>query len=158
MRSLSLCIAATGIVAVALSGCKPPPRSAYSPYTGPTTSRPAENVGKVFPAVGRAVDRHELEQIAQLYIAGWLENPRGPARVEEFDLERLGDRKLLKMIKDGDLVVVWNVGENNTNCQILAYQKITPMQGGLVARRDGSVNSVTAEEFKEYQKAFPPQK
>jgi hypothetical protein len=147
-----------GIIGMLTSGCKPPPRSAYAPFTGPTSARPAENVGKVFPAVGRAVDRQELVQIAELYVLYWMDNPRGPSRVEDFDLERLGDRKLLKMIKDGDLVVVWNVGENNTNCQILAYQKMTPTQGGLVARRDASVNSVTAEEFKEYQKTFPPQK
>jgi hypothetical protein len=158
MRKLCICFAVIGILGLASSGCKRRSHTAYAPYTGKTTDRPAENVGKVFPAVGRAVDRQELVQIGELYVLYWMENPRGPSRVEDFDLERLGDRKLLKMIKDGDLVVVWNVGENNTNCQILGYQKITPTQGGLVVRRDCSVNSVTAEEFKEHQKTFPPQK
>ena len=158
MRSLCKLIAMIGVIGLVFAGCKPPPRSAYAPYTGPTTSRPAENVGKVFPAVGRAVDREELKQIALLYIEYWTTNSGGPSKIEDLGLDQPDGRQILKLVKNGDLVIVWRVSENNTNCQVLAYQKLTPTQGGLVARRDGSVNSVTAEEFKEYQKSFPPQK
>ncbi|HLW68727.1 MAG TPA: hypothetical protein VKS79_25640 [Gemmataceae bacterium] len=149
---------ALGAIIASSAGCKPPPRSAYAPLTGPTAARPAENVGKVIPAVGRAVNRQELQQIALLYIEYWTTNSGGPSKIEDLGLDQPDGRQILKLVMNGDLVIVWHVSGNNTNCQVLAYEKAAPAQGGLVANRDGSVNSVTAEEFKEYQKAFPPQK
>jgi hypothetical protein len=99
-----------------------------------------------------------MEQLGLLYIEYWGASPRGPSKIEDLGLDKPDGRQILKLINDGEIVVVWNVSDNNTNCQILAYEKATPTQGGLALRRDGSVGSITAEEFKEYQKAFPPQK
>jgi hypothetical protein len=152
------------LIILASAGCFRFPKKP----TASTTQTTSPSSGSFDPILGpiqagrkagqRLVTRVELEQISKLYITYWLDNPRGPSKVEDFDLERLGDRKLSKLIKDGELVVVWNVSENNTNCQILAYDKNVPTEGGFAARRDGSVNSMTPAEFKEYQKTFPAQK
>jgi hypothetical protein len=158
MRTICISILMAGVLSLAATGCQRPARSAYAPYTGPTSARPAENVGKVFPAVGRRINAHHLEQLGVIFIDYWITNPRGPSKVEDLGLDKDDGRQILKLVKDGELIIVWNVGENNTNCRILAYEKNTPTQGGLVLRRDGSVGQATAEEFAEYQKNFPPQK
>jgi len=156
MRILCLSVLAASILLMSFTGCKR--HHALSPTTGPTSARPAENVGKVFPAVGRYVNQRQLDQLGVLYFEYWGVNPRGPSRLEDLGLDKDDGRQILKLIKDGELVVVWNVSDNNTNCRILAYEKNTPTQGGMALRRDGSTGSITAAEFAEYQKAFPPQK
>jgi hypothetical protein len=53
-------------------------------------------------------------------------------------------------LRDGECVMLWGGGVPGANAgtTVVAYEKIVPEQGGLVAFQDGTVKQVTADEFK----------
>jgi hypothetical protein len=59
-------------------------------------------------------------------------------------------------IKQGEFVVVWGIGLSvlpDSRKQILAYEKKAPTEGGAVLLRDGTVKTLSSEEFAGAQKA-----
>jgi hypothetical protein len=62
----------------------------------------------------------------------------------------------LERIKQGEYVVAWGVGLSSApgaGNQILAYEKKSPAEGGVVLLRDGTVKKLTAAEFAAAPKA-----
>jgi hypothetical protein len=53
----------------------------------------------------------------------------------------------IKALKAGNYVVVWGISDRDGN-KVLAYEKDVPAQGGEVLMSDGSVKTMTADEFK----------
>ena len=64
-------------------------------------------------------------------------------------------------VKKGDIVVIWGVkmiveeggGSPQGTTDIVAYEKKTPTEGGSVLLHNGTVKTVTADEFKAAPKA-----
>jgi hypothetical protein len=59
-------------------------------------------------------------------------------------------------IQSGEFVIVWGVGLSKapgTGNQVLAYEKKAPLEGGAVLLRNGTVKTMTSEEFSKAPKA-----
>jgi len=51
-------------------------------------------------------------------------------------------------IRAGDIVYLWGAGYASGGMQVVAYEKKAPTEGGYVLLQDGTVKSMTADEFK----------
>src|SRR5207302_4676815 len=56
-------------------------------------------------------------------------------------------------IRSGDLVYLWGTGYAAGSDKIVAHEKKTPAEGGYVLRQDGTVTTMTADEFRSAPKA-----
>jgi len=65
-------------------------------------------------------------------------HPYEPANVEGFIA-----------LRDGESIMLWGgkLPGKNADSIVLAYEKETPDKGGLVLFQDGTIKSLTAEEF-----------
>jgi hypothetical protein len=102
----------------------------------------------------RMVTKNDLMQIGLAYHSYFESFQKGPLKAEDLS-PLLENSKLIGQIKAGDYVVVW--GQNiakmarapgGPSQSVLAYEKDAPTKGGLVCLGDGSVQHVSAEEFK----------
>jgi hypothetical protein len=53
----------------------------------------------------------------------------------------------LDAVKKGKYIVIWSVADKGSGT-VLAYEKDAPTQGGRVLMADGSVRTMSADEFK----------
>jgi hypothetical protein len=76
-----------------------------------------------------------------------------PARLEAFaSLEPLIP-VAASSIRDGSVVYLWGAAFSPSGEKVVAYEKKTPTEGGLVLLENGTVREMTAEEFKAAPKA-----
>ncbi len=69
--------------------------------------------------------------------------------------------RAVKAVRSGEIVVIWGgkpadeeaVAKGEAGKGIMAYEKKTPTEGGLVLLQNGEVKTLTAEEFKSAPKA-----
>jgi hypothetical protein len=92
-------------------------------------------------------------------------NHKGPSRVEDLAPYLENDQRLIERIRLGDIVVIWKVSFSDLMKQpggpsscVLAYGKDVPEKGGPVVMGDGTVNRMSAEEFKTAKLAEPSKK
>jgi hypothetical protein len=131
-------------------GCKK--RGADS-ATEPASGKPP--IGKYIPAVGRHEVATDLGQISKWYMIEATTGtvPRGLQDLTDLkrDLPRVH-----KAIEEGLYVVCWGADPNRapagTTNTVLAYDKDVPEKGGVVAFLDGSIRTVTAQEFAGFDK------
>jgi hypothetical protein len=128
------------------------------PAEAPATPKPA--AGGAAPAADAAKKSNDLKQIALAYHSFLGKEKRPPTSVEELAPYYEKDAALTAALKDGTYVVYWNVkllelvsGTSNT---VLGYEKDAPTKGGVVVFADGSVKTLSAEEFAKAAK--PPGK
>jgi hypothetical protein len=122
------------------------PAAGTQPY-GPVNVR--SGVGKLLPSVQRGAAELDLQNIAKLYAADLL-TENAPKKVE--DLKGL-DPRVVKAVKDGEYVVVWNAAPATSLSAVIAYERDVPKQGGMVAKLDGSVTKMTPKEYETAPKA-----
>jgi hypothetical protein len=79
-----------------------------------------------------------------------------PSKVDELASYVSGGGPVIKDMKDGNLIVYWNVNISKlgaaASTTILGYEKDTPTKGGLVVMADAEVKLMTADEFKKAAK------
>jgi hypothetical protein len=97
-----------------------------------------------------------LQELASMY--RYLEYSKLPAPRKVEDLNDYVDSlpSALDRIKSGDFIIAWGVGRSTapgSSSSILAYEKKAPAEGGAVLLRDGTVKTLTAEEFATAPKA-----
>jgi hypothetical protein len=56
-------------------------------------------------------------------------------------------------IRNGDIVYLWGAEYVSGGNKVVAYEKHTPTEGGLVLIQDGTVKEMTADEFNSAPKA-----
>jgi hypothetical protein len=109
-------------------------------------------VAKMLPSVGRVNPSNDLKQIA-LYYKMYGDSTRSPKKLDDLpDLQR-DLPKVYQAIQDGIYVVQWNAHPTTSGSAILAYVRDAPTTGGVVVRFDGSIDNLTAEQFKTASKA-----
>lgn len=112
--------------------------------SGPRVDRQAELDMKI---IGLAYHQH-LDMFA-----------KAPFKLEE--LQRvLNDPSALQRLRDGRVVFFWGVHvkhmTNGSSATILAHDKDAPRQGGIVLFGDGSVRTISVDEFQKTAKAGVP--
>jgi hypothetical protein len=112
------------ILAVCLSGCGSSPKPAG----------PAEH-GRV-----------ELQAIWDMYNAYSTQNHRAPTKADDLKAAARGSPTAGRELNDPNFVILWGTPASGAN--VLAYQKDVPSQGGLVLLSDGTIKSMSADEFK----------
>jgi hypothetical protein len=149
---------------LALSGCKQekapeadsaPPGAAKKITAvdeGPTRQDVRSGIGKMLPSVQRHDASLGLQEIAKLYSIDWTTGTP-PKKVE--DLKGL-NAEIVKAVKDGVYVVLWNAKSGAPGTAIVAYEKDVPTKGGMVADLNASVRRMTAQEFQAAPKADKP--
>jgi hypothetical protein len=101
---------------------------------------------------------NELRQIAIFYAQYCDDTGRPPASMQDFlgYLQRDASQEA-KCIEEGIYLVYWNANLNNLpagrSATILAYTRDTPIEGGLAAMADGSVQRITPQQFAAAAKA-----
>lgn len=56
-------------------------------------------------------------------------------------------------LKDGSIVYLWGAGYAESGKKVVAYEKKTPTEGGYVLLQNGTVEKMSADEFKSAPKA-----
>jgi hypothetical protein len=137
---------------------KPAP-SAPTPSTTPPANKPTPPAGVGGSPLDQAKKENALKRIGLAY-HNCSDKGKPPASAEELAPYYENDPQVTAAIKDGTLVVYWNVkllelmaGTSNT---VLGYEKDAPAKGGLVLLADASVKTLTAAEFAKLAK--PPGK
>jgi hypothetical protein len=101
------------------------------------------------------VAQNDLQQIAMAFHGYCESNPnRGPAKAEDLAPYFENNKRLLDLLKSGDIVFPYNVslhelsrlgGLSNV---VLAYDKGVPTEGGYVVMADAAPRRMSADEFK----------
>jgi hypothetical protein len=139
----------------------PPPKESELKTIASSGSQPskAEPKSNPAPAVDRQLVTNHLKMLGLAYHS-FLDAKRvPPASLDELAPFFENDAKLLEALRRGDYIFIYKVhilkmtaGTSNT---ILAYEKDVPSKGGLVLMADGSVQTMTAQEFQAAPKAQP---
>jgi hypothetical protein len=108
-------------------------------------------------AADRARKENDLKQIGLAYHSYFSTTGKAPAKVEDLEPYYEKNAKITAALKDGTYVFYYNVKltdmVNGTSNTILGYEKDAPAKGGVVLFGDGSVKSLTADEFAKTAKA-----
>jgi hypothetical protein len=145
-------------------GCKRKTAStSTTEETGPKKSIPFT---KTYPpkkgGVARTIDlakvKNDLRQIVLSYLNYMDSTGRPPAKADDLAPYLDNNQRLIKLIKDGDIVVGWRStfgqmteGTSNT---ILVYEKESDGQGmRVVAMADGEVKTLNEDDFAKAVKA-----
>lgn len=141
-----------GVVGFSIPAAPEAPKPADKPA-------PSSLLGNIQAAAQRQATSNDLKQIALAYHNYVDKTKQPPSKLE--DLQKVGFDKeaapVYKAAQEGKYVVFWNAdfktmtqGTSNT---VLAYEKDAPAKGGAVAMADGSVKTMTADEFGKATKA-----
>lgn len=93
----------------------------------------------------------EVYQVYELYREHIHDKKRPPTKLADLELFEAGYPIGYQALRNGQCVAFWGVSlakPDEKSDIILAYEKDTPTQGGLVVMKDGTVKKLTAEEFK----------
>jgi hypothetical protein len=107
--------------------------------------------GKAVPTNPEHAQRQtELKQIWEVYTSYLETKHRPPAGLADVKGYGTVFSEGLRAVREGRVVVNWGVADPTRAAarQVLAYDKDTPTQGGLVVFGDGTVKEVTPEEFR----------
>ena len=99
-----------------------------------------------------------LEEVSDLYRSASSARKKPPESI--IDLARNRDLFMngYKALEQGEIIAYWGVAltpgvEGSTPEEVLAYKADVPTKGGPVLLKDGTVKTMTAEEFKTAKKA-----
>lgn len=105
---------------------------------------------------GADAPRLELMKFALAYHEFADQNRKGPARLDDLQKKRSEFPAAAKLIQDGGFVVIWNAvlfpNSDENDKHVLGYEKAVPDKGGLVLLGGGTIQQMTAEEFKKTPK------
>lgn len=114
-------------------------------------------VGAMVPAVKRAGTKVDLSQLGQLYMIKLTDGDRPPMKLEDWPELKKDYPQGYQALADGTYIFLWNAGPTSmpagTSNTIVAYEKSVPENKGEVLMGDGSVQTMTAAEFKKAPKA-----
>src|SRR5690606_17082612 len=87
-------------------------------------------------------------------------NKKAPKSLRDFNLFSDGSPTGFSAIKQGNVVVIWDVDLNpereaDSPDEVLAFAKEVPETGGAVLMKNRSIKTMTAEEFQAAPKAGP---
>lgn len=108
---------------------------------------------------GNADLLHEVKGLISAYSG---ETKHGPRSADVLTKYEQGFPLGMNAIRKGDIVVVWGVkmiveegsgGTQGGTTDIIAYEKKVPTEGGSVLLHNGTVRTMTADEFKAAPKA-----
>jgi hypothetical protein len=109
------------------------------------------------PAVGRAQILNDFKQLGLLYHTTLDTSGKPPANLADWKDLKKEFPKGYKAIEEGRYVFYFNVSlkdmKAGTSNTVLAYEKDAPTRGGVVLMGDGSVKTLTADEFAKAPKA-----
>ena len=94
-------------------------------------------------------NQDDLKQIHEIYQHFVKSQEKPPGEVSDLtqrQYERIHPGTV-KALQDGKYLVVFGITAKDAGT-VLAYEKDAPVQGGTVIMADGSVKTVTADEFK----------
>ncbi len=94
-----------------------------------------------------------LKELGEVYKYRAAEKMPPPAKVEDLADHEDAFGTAWPAIQDGQIVILWRVGYDPNSTAILAYEKTVPTSGGNVLLRNGTVKTMTADEFKSAPKA-----
>jgi len=105
-------------------------------------------------------DDSALSEVRDMYELYSKANNKAPRSLKDFSLFSDGSPTGFSAIKQGNVVVIWDVKLNperdaDSADEVLAYAKETPENGGAVLMKNRSIKKMTAEEFKAAPKAGP---
>jgi hypothetical protein len=92
-----------------------------------------------------------VREVGELYQMHIQQHKRPPLKVDDVQPYEPGAPVGFVAVQAGDVVVMWGAAMGSgpeAAKTILAYEKNAPAQGGAVLMLDGSVKTLTAEEFK----------
>jgi hypothetical protein len=112
---------------------------------GPVTGGGCSAPGTGQQAVGD--NEQALKELGDLYRYLNYEKRSPPRKADDLEEFEGSLPAAMPKVRDGDLVVVWNVGYAASSNQVLAYEKDAPASGGKVLLRDGTVKTLSAAEF-----------
>jgi hypothetical protein len=109
---------------------------------GCSSGRPVENSGRA----------GELRDVAVLLALASGPGNKAPTRFADLVKHENGGPTGFQAVKAGEIVVVWGVpmppeGQPGGTTDIIAYEKKTPTEGGLVLLHNGTIQEMTAEAF-----------
>jgi len=135
---------------------QPPKEGAIKPAPPTDGSKPANPLQA---AADRVRTQNDLKQIGLAYHNLLAATNKAPTRVEDLAPFYENDARLTGALREGRLVFLYGAhikdmvqGTSNT---VLGYTKETPTDGGSVLMADGSVRTMTAQEFQAAAKAGP---
>ena len=96
-----------------------------------------------------AVRRLELEEIRDMYKFYVSENHRPPTQLAQFKRYTNGFWNGFQALQSGTCVLCWGteLPEAGGSAGVLAYEKDAPTRGGAVLLTDGTIRTMTAQEF-----------
>lgn len=98
-------------------------------------------------------EKAALEDFAQFLKGLPAEGKRPPARMSEFEpLEPMAPMAS-ESLRNGKMVYLWGAGLVDGGNAVVAYEKKVETESGWVLLQDGSVKTMTADEFKTAAKA-----
>lgn len=124
-------------------------------FTGCSSSTNSGGAG----APGNADLLHEVKGLISAYSGEAKQGPRGVDVLAKYEQ---GFPLGMNALRKGDIVVVWGVkmiveegsgGTQGGTTDIIAYEKKVPTEGGSVLLHNGTVKTMTADEFKNAPKA-----
>jgi len=116
--------------------------------TIPACSGPAKPVAPVYNTADG------LQELGQLYkYFAVAERRRPPAKLDELAANEPALPNAWYLLRDGELIMYWGAGYSASSNQILCYEKKVPAEGGNVLLQNGTVKSLTADEFRAAPKA-----
>jgi hypothetical protein len=93
----------------------------------------------------------KLTEIGQMYRDFTKDHKKAPQQLADFDLPyEPANINGYAALRDGECVMIWGgkLPGPNAGATVLAYEKSAPESGGLVLFQDGTIRTVTADEFK----------
>jgi len=105
-------------------------------------------------------DDSALSEVRDMYELYSKTNKKAPKSLKDFSLFSDGSPTGFSAIKQGNVVVIWDVELNpereaDSADEVLAFAKEVPENGGAVLMKNRSLKTMTAEEFKAAPKAGP---
>jgi hypothetical protein len=100
-----------------------------------------------------------LQEVGEMYLMYLKEFKKAPKVRKDLDRYAGGFSIGSYGVQRGDLVVIWDAapsGPSEAPGKVLAYEKKTPKEGGGVLMQDGTVKTMTPQEFADAPKAGTP--
>jgi hypothetical protein len=129
-----------------------------TPFVPPTAFKDASPPAASGPALDLQLAENYLKQIALAYHSHSDAAKNPPAKMEDLKPYLKDSPGVYESLEKGQIVCYYGVGilsmTQGTSNTILAYERNVPEKGGPVAYADGSVKTITAEQFKAAPKAI----